>query len=193
MKNLSCKKSFAEGHKGREKHPLCNGGEYKLKETLRTLEKYLLELDRIADYKKTRNPSDRRTKGYALRHCTPDDMNIWLKDLPPHIAHTLSYSIIPATAALIGDGIPKDKVEALYKEAVERSLELVQRLSSGALSHPLKTIIADAVGLIEHVLAEANLHIKTNMQNFHTRSPAMIQKIPHLTSPTAIESSLNNV
>jgi hypothetical protein len=161
MKNLSCKKSFAEGHKGREKHPLCNGGEYKLKENLRMLEKYLLELDRIADYKKTRNPSDRRTKGYALRHCTPDDMNIWLKDLPPHIAHTLSYSIIPATAALIKDGVPQDKVDALYKEAVERSLELVQRLSSGVLSsHRLKTIIAEAVGLIKHVLDEANLHIK---------------------------------
>ncbi len=159
MKNLSCKQSFAEGHKGREKHPL-KTGEYKLKETLRMLEKYLLELERIVDYKKTRNLSDRRTKGHALRHCTPEDMNKWLKDLPPYIAHTLSYCIIPATVALIGDGVPQDKVDALYEEAVDRSMKIVQCLSSHALSHPLKTIIADAVGLTKHVLDEANLFIK---------------------------------
>jgi hypothetical protein len=160
MKNLSCKKSFAEGLKGREKHPLCNGGEYKLRENLLMFNSYFLELARITNYKKA--PSeDRRTKGYALRHCTPDDMNIWLKDLPPHIAHTLGYCIIPATVALIKDGVPQDKVDALYAEAVEYSLALVERLSSGDLTtHRLKKAIADAVGLIRRVLAEANLHIK---------------------------------
>gem|GEM_PF-4999913 len=93
----------------------------------------------------------------------------------------------------LGDGVPQDKVDDLYEEAVDRSVELVQRLSSSALSHPLKTIIADAVGLIKYVLAEARLHTKTNMQNFHTRSPAMIKKIPHLSNLQPSESLSNNV
>jgi len=183
MKKLSIKQSFAEGYTGRKKHPLCNGGEYKLRENQLMLKSYLLELNRIEDYKKTRNMSDRREKGHALRHCTPVDMNIWLKDLPRHIAHTLSYCIIPATVALIQDGVPQDKVDALYKEADDCSLALVERLDSGVLTtHQLEEIIADAVSLIRHVLDEARLHIKTNTQNFHTRSPAMIKRIPHLTS-----------
>jgi hypothetical protein len=151
----------------RKKYPL-RSGEYKLKEALYMLRMYIKELKRIADYKQARNTLARKAKGHALQRCTPEDMDKWLKELPQHIAHTLSYYVIPATSALTGDGVPEAKVEKLHAEAVRRSDDLVHRLGSVWAGNSLDSIIADTVALIESVLNNAAPFMNTDEQCLHS-------------------------
>jgi hypothetical protein len=158
---VSCKKAFDDGHKQRRKYPLRNG-EYKLKETLYCLEEALDEIGRIADYKRTS-----RVKGCELRHCTPEDMGRWVKNLPQYIAHHLSYNVLPATLALTGDGVPELKVRSLHSEAVRRSDALVISLSSVWARQTIQALVAEAVDLIESVLNNARPFMKTSVDFSH--------------------------
>jgi hypothetical protein len=95
-------------------------------------------------------------------------MKLWLRNLAPHIAHTLSYCVIPATSALKGDGVPDEIVDELLAEAVICSEKLVERLGYGEENYPLIELIADSVDLVESVLSKAHLFIQTNAQVPHT-------------------------
>jgi len=151
---VTCKQAFEDGHKQRQKYPLLNG-EYKLKESLYCLRRDLNELDRIKDYKQARGKWARVETGYSLRCCTPEDMGKWLKDLPHHIAHTLSYSVIPATLALTGDGVPNSQVTQLHADAVRRSENLVRKYGGFGPGHTTKNFVVEAIEVIELVLNNA--------------------------------------
>jgi hypothetical protein len=49
--------------------------------------------------------------GQMLGHCgTTDDIDTWIKDIPTQVAQMLGLHILPAIAALTGDGIPQSDV-----------------------------------------------------------------------------------
>jgi hypothetical protein len=143
----------------RLKYPL-RSGEYKLKEALYDMVGSLNELERITDYKQTRSYLRKREKGYALKHCTPKDMDEWLQDLPLHIAFTLSYNVIPATLALTGDGVASVDVREMHWQTRYATERLLRDLES-ARGSTLYFLIADAVRLIDWVLANAKSVIVT--------------------------------
>ena len=159
---VTCKQAFEDGHKQRQKYPLLNG-EYKLKESLYCLRRDLKELDRINDYKQARGKWARVETGYSLRCCTPEDMDKWLKDLPLHIAHTLSYSVIPATLALTGDGVPELQVTQLHADTVRRSEILVSKFRVFSPGHTIKNLVTEAIEVIELVLNNAGF--KESLEN----------------------------
>lgn len=160
---ITCKKAFENGHIDRRKYPL-RYGEYKLKEALYDVVGSLNELERIAECKRARGDRARREKGYALRHCTTEDMGKWLKDLPQYIAFTLSYNVIPATLALAGDGVASVDARGVHWEARTCAERLVRDLES-ATSSTLYPLVADAVRLIAGVLANAQSMISTAPTN----------------------------
>ena len=164
----TCKQAFEDGHKERLKYPL-RCGEYKLKEALYDVVGSLKELERIADLKRARGGRARREKGYALRHCTTADTNQWLKDRPQYVARILSYSVIPATLALTGDGVPKSQVNQLLADAVRRSEKLLIKLEEFGPSHTIKNLLAEAIEVIE--LVQNNAGFKGSGEWKNTSSP----------------------
>ena len=159
----TCKQAFEDGHMERRKYPL-RCGEYKLKEALYDVVGSLKELDRIADYKRARGYLARREKGYALQHCTTEDMDKWLKDLPHYIAFTLSYNVIPATLALTGDGVASVDARGVHWKTRSCAEQLVRDLGS-VRSSTLYPLVAVAVRLIDGVLANAQSMIVTAPTN----------------------------
>jgi len=151
---ITCKQAFEDGHIERRKYPL-RYGEYKLKEVLYDVIGSLKELERIADCKRARGGRARREKGYALRHCTTADMDKWLKDLPQYVAHTLSYSVIPATLALTGDGVPDSLVSQLHADAVHRSEIIVNKCRTLGPGYTIKNLLTEAIDVIELLLNNA--------------------------------------
>lgn len=156
------KQAFKDGHMERQEYPLLNG-EYKLKESLYCLRRDLNELDRIKDYKQASDKWSRAEKGYLLRCCTPEDIDEWLMDLPLHIAHTLSYSVIPATLALTGDGVPESQVTQLHADAVRRSEILVSKFRVFSPGHTIKNLVTEAIDVVELVLNNAGF--KGSLEN----------------------------
>ena len=59
----------------------------------------------------------RLAQGRSFGSCTTDDAASWLKHLPAVIAHKVGYTIIPAIAALAGDGIPQKQVDEYARRA----------------------------------------------------------------------------
>ena len=158
------KQAFKDGHMERQECPLLNG-EYKLKESLYCLRRDLNELDRIKDYKQASDKWARAEKGYLLRCCTPEDIDEWLRDLPLNIAHTLSYSVIPATLALTGDGVPNSQATQLHADAVRRSENLVHKYGAVRPGHTTKNFLVEAIEVIELVLNNAGFKESVEILN----------------------------
>jgi hypothetical protein len=105
MIKANCIEAFKQGARDRMQYPL-RTGRYKLEELLSSLRSALDELQRIADLKAGKG------NGFLLRSCTPDDIHIWLKRLPSHVAYELGRDLLPGIAALRADGVNTEEIVA---------------------------------------------------------------------------------
>lgn len=108
-----CHDAFGAAQVLRAQYPL-SAGAYKLREALQRIARMQATMNAIGDY--LRNPH-RYTAGVSLSSCTTDDMADWLKNLPKQLADMLGYEILPAIAALTGDGIATSYVAGELESA----------------------------------------------------------------------------
>lgn len=101
------------------KNYLLPAGLYKLREAYRSLDQIEDTLQVVAKLIQKRSGL---TAGSMLgSHCTTDDKAYWLKGLPKAFAWELGYQILPAAAALTGDGLSKSQVTTLVAHSKDRA------------------------------------------------------------------------
>ena len=76
-------------------------------------------LDAVGDYLR-RRPQHRGPMG--LGGCTTDDKAIYLKRIPTTLAKMFGYDVLPAIAALTGDGVPQHNVRQALGQ-IQRRVE----------------------------------------------------------------------
>ena len=114
MLNTTCHDAFDAAQKRRTRYPL-QSGRYKLGDAQNSISRMLDTTDAIADC--LNRPSSYST-GQTLGHCcTTDDKAIWLKNVPTQIADMLGHNILPAIAALTGDGVTKAEAQRRLSRA----------------------------------------------------------------------------
>lgn len=96
----------------RDKHPLINGGSYKVRESGYNLLHERNVVEAIADYVRAR-PKDRR--GTTLVGCVESDKSVRLKRVPEIIARELGYNLIPALEALTLEGVPAADINVVIR------------------------------------------------------------------------------
>jgi hypothetical protein len=107
MPKTPCRDAFNESAKIRTAHPLPSGA-YKLRDALHWLSHMKRSMDEIGNYL---NKPGNYAIGQMLGHCcTTDDKAFWIKGIPTQVAQMLGRHILPAIAALTGDGIPQSDV-----------------------------------------------------------------------------------
>ena len=107
MSTTPCHDAFTEAKIKRAQYPLPSGV-YKLEEARRELSRMKDTMDAARSY--LRKPK-KYIPGQMLGHCcNTDDKDDWLKTVPLHVADILGSQILPAIAALTGDGIAKTDV-----------------------------------------------------------------------------------
>lgn len=98
----ACQRSYQEGCRAREAH-LLPSGLYKLQELSRRMRQADETIHAIAR-QFLRGGVTRLALSPGLC-CTPADQAAWLKSLPEAVASQLGYDLVPAVAALTGDGV----------------------------------------------------------------------------------------
>ena len=113
MSKMLCHDEFRRALKQRLAHPLTSGA-YKLAEARRDLLRCATTITNVAKHV---CGETRLAQGRSFGSCTTDDAASWLKHLPAVIAHKTGYTILPAIAALAGDGIPQKQVDEYARRA----------------------------------------------------------------------------
>jgi len=115
---MSARQHFKKSVKLREQHPL-SSGEYKLREANSHFERFLEEVNILADCRRKKIPMRGR--------CTNGDHPKWLKDLPAEtIPYYLGYYLLPAINALDKDGVPVSKIKQslpFFEQIIENLLD----------------------------------------------------------------------
>ena len=88
----------------RDKHPLVNGGAYKVRESRYNLLHECNAVRSIAEY--LRAPRGTYGRSSLLVGCVESDKSARLKRIPKIIAYELGYNLIPAIEALRLEGVP---------------------------------------------------------------------------------------
>lgn len=159
--HLTCEQTFQHALAERRKHPLPSG-RYKLEEAYRDLCEVENEISRIADVR------SKHASRHALRHCTTDDIYVWVRSIPAHIAWVLGYKVLPGLAASTADGADplavnqmkpylRSHVENLLPELESLRREMrrsvkpeYDRIDAG--ESELQDLVRRAIGLTERVL-----------------------------------------
>ena len=97
----------------RAKYPLTEG-RYKLEEALRAIERWQDLVTTIAERVRAGGKFEQDEN---LGPCMATERGAYLKGIPAQLAELLGYTILPAIAALEGDGMPKAEVERLLSRA----------------------------------------------------------------------------
>ncbi len=118
MTTTHCRHAFDQGQASRRKHPLTRGA-YKLRDTQQNLNRMIATLDAVGDYLR-RRPQHRGP--LPLGGCTTDDKAIYLKRIPTTLAKMFGYDVLPAIAALTGDGVPQHNVRQALGQ-IQRRVE----------------------------------------------------------------------
>ena len=167
-----CRRAFEQGQASRRKHPL-NRGAYKLCETQQNLNLMITTLDAVGDYLR-RRPQHRGPMG--LGGCTTDDKAIYLKRIPTTLAKMFGYDVLPAIAALTGDGVPQHNVRQALGQIQRRVESLLEeadvqhfRLKKGIKVEyeNMKTGHSELYGLITD--AQDIVRAAQAVQEFHER------------------------
>jgi hypothetical protein len=118
---MTCHHTFNTARAERAKYPLTSGRQ-KLQEAQDTLESWREMVTTIATrihaggtFGETEN----------LGPCMANERETYLKELPAKIAYLIAYKILPAIAALEGDGVPKAEVERLLSRAETDAQRLI--------------------------------------------------------------------
>jgi hypothetical protein len=130
----TCHQLFDTAREKRKAHPLHSGG-YKLKEAGDRISKLHELVTTIAERVRAGGKFEQDEN---LGPCMATERGAYLKGIPAQLAELLGYTILPAIAALEGDGMPKAEVERLLSRAetdAQRLLDdceaLRQRLKGG--------------------------------------------------------------
>jgi hypothetical protein len=102
----TCEQTFQSALAERRKHPLPSGL-YKLEEAYRDLCGIDDEIYRITEVRA------KRASRYELQHCTTDDIYVWVRSIPAHIAWVLGYKVLPGLEASTADGADPHNVNQL--------------------------------------------------------------------------------
>lgn len=97
----------------RTKYPL-SAGRYKLKEAEDTLNAWRVLVLEIAKRLRTKAKFDETE---CLGPCLTNERGTYLKSIPARLAELIGHNILPAIAALEGDGLPKAEVQHLLSRA----------------------------------------------------------------------------
>ena len=141
MSKQTCYEAFKQGKMDRTNRPLPYG-HYKLREAYENLAEWGKELNRIAVY------VSGKTGRNNLMHCTPEDMHVWLKDLPALVAHTVAYELLPGLLALDKDGADSTLIASCYPNIERECIDLLDRLELARLK--LQRGIGTEYNLMKH-------------------------------------------
>jgi hypothetical protein len=167
MPKTPCRDAFNESAKIRTAHPLPSGA-YKLRDALHWLSHMKRSMDEISNH--LNNPGNYAI-GQMLGHCgTTDDIDTWIKDIPIQVAQMLGRDILPAIAALTGDGIPQSDVTGEVARANPDATKLLndcehqrKRLQRGIKGEykMMKTGYSDVYALLvgAEIIAETALQL----------------------------------
>lgn len=113
MPTSSPLRAFAAGQAAR-KHVTLRQGLFKLRQALGELDRVSSTIARIED-KISRGKKFH--EGELLGMCTPEDKAGFLKQVPAILAETMGYTVLPAIAALPGDGVSNAAVAKIADQA----------------------------------------------------------------------------
>lgn len=160
---ITCHDIFNTARAERAKYPLTSG-QYKLDEAIKTIDRWRDLVATISDRVRT---GGKFGADENLGPCMADEREDYLKALPALIAELIGKKILPAIAALEGDGVPRAKVQRLLRQAetdVQRLLAeceaLRHRIQGGTnQKHRLmRQGLSDLYGLLSDARALAKLN-----------------------------------
>jgi hypothetical protein len=109
----TCHDIFNTARAEHAKYPLTKG-RYKLDEARHAIEDWHKLIVTVANRVRTGRVFG---EDENLGPCMADERGTYLKGLPDRLANLVGYNILPAIAALEGDGVPKAEVERLLRRA----------------------------------------------------------------------------
>lgn len=122
MPKTTCIDAYAKGQADRRLSPLKTEGRYKLNEVLDGFSDIPDSVDRIAKVIVHNAPES------TLRHCTGEDMHIWLINTLSYVAYRLGRDTLPALLASVHEDANARAVHKTYLELELRTIDLVMRL-----------------------------------------------------------------
>lgn len=156
---MTCHDIFNTALAERAKYPLTQGW-YKLEEARRAAERLQECLTTVQTRIRT---GGKFGEAENLGPCMAHERGTYLKGIPGQLAHLIGYDILPAIAALEGDGVPKEEAQRLLRSAetvAQRLLadcEAVRLHLKGGINHEY-----DAMKRGESMLLELLDEVKAN-------------------------------
>lgn len=153
---MTCHDIFKTARAERAKYPLTEG-RYKLEEALRAIKRWQ---DLVTTIEARVRTGDKFGENENLGPCMANERENYLKELPEKLAHLIAYTILPAIAALEGDGVPKAEAQLLLHRAETVAQQLLNdceaarlRLSDGIKDEyeAMKRCESELLGLLEAV------------------------------------------
>jgi hypothetical protein len=155
---MTCHHTFNTARVERAKYPLTSGRQ-KLQEAQDTLESWHEMVTTITTRIQTGGSFG---EAESLGPCMAHERETYLKELPEKIAHLIADKVLPAIAALEGDGMPKAEVERLLSRAetdAQRLLadcEAVRQRLKGGIKHEYDAMRrgqSELLGLLDAIKA----------------------------------------
>lgn len=110
---MTCHDIFNTALAERAKYPLTEG-RYKLEEALLAIGRWQ---DLVTTIQARVRTEGKFGEAENLGPCMADERGTYVKGIPARLARLIGYDILPAIAALEGDGVPKEEVQRLLRRA----------------------------------------------------------------------------
>lgn len=158
--STTCHDIFKTAREKRKAHPLPSG-RFKLDEAENRINQLHKLVTSIADRVRR---GDKFGETENLGPCMASERGAYLKGIPTQLAELLGYTILPAIAALEGDGVPKAEVQRLLSRAetdARRLLadcEAVRARLKGGIDREYRTMRrgeSELLGLLDRALGLA--------------------------------------
>jgi hypothetical protein len=128
--STTCREIASSACAKRKAHPLPSG-RYKLREAEDRINQLHKLLTTIAERVRA---GEKFEQDENLGPCMATERGAYLKGIPAQLAELLGYTILPAIAALEGDGVPKAEVERLMSRAETDAQRLIDACEALRLS-----------------------------------------------------------
>jgi hypothetical protein len=126
----TCHNIFDTAREKRKAHPL-TAGQFKLDEAQNRISQLYKLVTTITERVRR---GDKFGETENLGPCMACDRGTYLKSIPVQLAELLGYTILPAIAALEGDGVPKAEVQRLLSRAETDAQRLIDECEALRLS-----------------------------------------------------------
>jgi hypothetical protein len=117
----TCHDIFDTAREMRKAHPL-SSGRFKLDEAQDRINQLQKLVTTVAD---RLHAGGKFGENENLGPCMATERGTYLKGIPAQLAELLGYTILPAIAALEGDGVPKAEVQRLLSRAETNAQRLI--------------------------------------------------------------------